>query len=281
MYVCTFLKIRSWTPKLSLRSDSYYYYHTNIIIMIGVREKKMEDDDDDVLQKKEEDELFESLQYAVGSICQMVDDSNDDGVVVGMSWNAIRTLTELVYNYTTNIMSQDLVSFSEHANRKTITLDDVKLMARKNPANLYNQLQELNRYDTTTETMMKQKKKQHSKLPSPTTTTTTMTLTQIRDTKLQNMDSSSSDDDDDDAFGMKQTIENRIQPKKFSIFSNTTTSSSSSSSSDEDDTEPDLQQPSQKRSKHTIDMNENESSNLPTTTVEESFSDQSVIDLSG
>ena len=49
-----------------------------------------------------------------------------------MTRSAIQTLTELTYLYATMSLANDLVAFSVHANRRTITPDDVLLVARKN-----------------------------------------------------------------------------------------------------------------------------------------------------
>ena len=49
-----------------------------------------------------------------------------------MTKSAIQTLTELTYLYATTSLANDLVAFSVHANRRTITPDDVLLVARRN-----------------------------------------------------------------------------------------------------------------------------------------------------
>jgi len=58
-----------------------------------------------------------------------------------MSKSAISCLTELTYHYVTKCLANDLLSFSQHAGRKTITVDDVKLVARKNPRGLLDSLE--------------------------------------------------------------------------------------------------------------------------------------------
>lgn len=50
-----------------------------------------------------------------------------------MSTQAVAALSELIYQYATKSLSNDLLAFSRHANRRTITLEDVLLMARKDP----------------------------------------------------------------------------------------------------------------------------------------------------
>lgn len=77
-----------------------------------------------------ERDLRASLQHAVAQICleeEMTDDS------AHMSTQAVAALSELIYQYATKSLSNDLLAFSRHANRRTITLEDVLLMARKDP----------------------------------------------------------------------------------------------------------------------------------------------------
>jgi centromere protein S len=77
--------------------------------------------------RSEEDEVRAALQVAVAQICT----SQQDGGAP-MTKSAIQTLTELTYLYATTSLANDLVAFSVHANRRTITPDDVLLVARKN-----------------------------------------------------------------------------------------------------------------------------------------------------
>jgi len=81
----------------------------------------------------EERDLRAALQHAVAQICleeEMLDDSAQ------MSTQAVAALSELVYQYATNCLFNDLLAFSRHANRRTITLEDVLLVARKDPQGL-------------------------------------------------------------------------------------------------------------------------------------------------
>lgn len=104
----------------------------------------------------EQEEILHALHFAVGNICRRVeqeedgndyDDDDDDAGGGGcgydhrnkqlkMSKSSIRTLTQMTYHYATKCLAKDLSAFSKHANRKTITVDDVKLVARKNPRGL-------------------------------------------------------------------------------------------------------------------------------------------------
>ena len=74
-------------------------------------------------------EVRMSLQYAVIEICAHQDRMNQTKT----SSQALQALAELTFLYATNCLSQDLDAFSSHANRKTITVDDVRLMVRKSP----------------------------------------------------------------------------------------------------------------------------------------------------
>lgn len=81
----------------------------------------------------EERDMRAALQHAVALVCvkeEMLDDSSQ------MSTQAVTALSELVYQYATTCLSNDLISFSRHANRRTITAEDVLLVARKDPQGL-------------------------------------------------------------------------------------------------------------------------------------------------
>mmetsp|Transcript_24064 Transcript_24064/g.35602 ORF Transcript_24064/g.35602 Transcript_24064/m.35602 type:complete len:268 (-) Transcript_24064:1357-2160(-) len=78
-----------------------------------------------------------ALQHAVAQICT---DEMHDGT--SMTKGAIQTLSELTYMYATTCLSNDLVAFARHANRRTITPDDIMLVARKNPNDLIGKLKE-------------------------------------------------------------------------------------------------------------------------------------------
>ena len=77
--------------------------------------------------------LRSSLQFAVGNICV---EEGSEGSTVRVSAGAVLAISELAYLYATTSLANDLVSFSRHANRRTITADDVLLIARKNPDGL-------------------------------------------------------------------------------------------------------------------------------------------------
>jgi hypothetical protein len=95
-----------------------------------------------------QEEILHALHFAVGNICRSSGDGGGDGVIeeedsvkdnnrkLPMSKSSIRTLTQMTYHYATKCLAKDLAAFSKHANRKTITVDDVKLVARKNPRGL-------------------------------------------------------------------------------------------------------------------------------------------------
>ena len=98
--------------------------------------------DNDILKVQEEiTNLQSSLHYAIGKLC-LQEDENDsfkntlnnnvaETPSVKTSSSAIATLTEMAFYYITKNLSNDLHAFSSHGNRKVITVDDVKLVLRK------------------------------------------------------------------------------------------------------------------------------------------------------
>ena len=73
-------------------------------------------------------DLRTALQYAVAQICteQELNAGNE------MSSGAIQALSELAFQYSTTLLSNDMKAFSLHANRKLVKVDDVLLVVRKN-----------------------------------------------------------------------------------------------------------------------------------------------------
>jgi histone H3/H4 len=76
-----------------------------------------------------------ALHFSIGRI-SLLEDQKDAVTGVRMSAEAISALTELAYQYATTSLASDLVCFSQHASRRTIHVDDVKLVARKSPDRL-------------------------------------------------------------------------------------------------------------------------------------------------
>lgn len=87
---------------------------------------------------EEQDSMRSALQAAVAQICAEECQNEDSSQM--MTKSAVQTLTELTYLYATTSLADDLVAFSQHANRRTITPDDVILVGRKNPDNLLSKL---------------------------------------------------------------------------------------------------------------------------------------------
>lgn len=87
-------------------------------------------DGDDAANAKDDGAVRSALHFAVGRICEQEEDDDPD-VGARMSSDAVGSLTELVYQYATTSLANDLVAFSQHAGRKTVTVDDVKLAIRK------------------------------------------------------------------------------------------------------------------------------------------------------
>lgn len=96
----------------------------------GLRQTRQDNDDDAVRS---------ALHFAVGRICQEEESGQDD--CARMTSEGIAALTEFVYQYTTTSLANDLVSFCRHANRRTISVDDVKLISRKDPDGLQSSLE--------------------------------------------------------------------------------------------------------------------------------------------
>ena len=78
---------------------------------------------------KDDGAIRSALHFAVGRICEQEEDDDLDAAL--MSSTAVESLAELVYQYATTSLANDLVAFSRHAGRKTVTVDDVKLAIRK------------------------------------------------------------------------------------------------------------------------------------------------------
>lgn len=99
-------------------------------------------------RRKADDEdhsILSALQFSVGKICHEQQSNSSsassDSKKTKMSPEAISVLTELTYQYVTRSLANDLVAFSLHANRKTVNVDDVKLVARKDPHRLLPELE--------------------------------------------------------------------------------------------------------------------------------------------
>ena len=83
--------------------------------------------------EEQDRQVRESLQYAVAKICAQDGDTH-------VSVEAARVIAELVYLYATAPLANDLASFASHANRRTVSVDDVLLVARKDPNGLQKKL---------------------------------------------------------------------------------------------------------------------------------------------
>jgi centromere protein S len=155
--------------------------------------------------RSDEDEMRAALQVAVAQICTSEDASRHDGAQ--MTSSAIRTLTELTYLYATTSLANDLVAFSQHASRRTITPDDVLLVARKNPDTLVAKMkdfaacaglvQTLAVSATSKTNMMPNKVEASIKLPSrkKLSKSSSSVHRQLRERLLQGTDSENSSDD--------------------------------------------------------------------------------------
>jgi histone H3/H4 len=106
-----------------------------------------------------------ALHFSIGQISLLEDQKDAATTGVRMSAEAISALTELAYQYATTSLASDLVCFSQHASRRTIHVDDVKLVARKSPDRLLVALESFcddnddhkQNSNTTTKTLQRQK----------------------------------------------------------------------------------------------------------------------------
>mmetsp|Transcript_507 Transcript_507/g.764 ORF Transcript_507/g.764 Transcript_507/m.764 type:complete len:286 (-) Transcript_507:597-1454(-) len=111
------------------------------------------EDDDEHFQRSRSGDLHNALHLAVGKICCREDMAAKELASTSTSTtaaqaphtetskDAIEALTQMTFHYATKCLAKDLVAFCKHANRKTITVDDVKLVARKNPRGLLESLE--------------------------------------------------------------------------------------------------------------------------------------------
>jgi len=166
--------------------------------------------------EEEEEALKRSVQYSVGELCRA--EEQQDGVE--MSADAVTALAELTYHYATSSLANDLVAFSAHRGSKMIHVDDVKLVARKDPNKLLPALEAFcakhcggGKSCATSSSKLKDKQKK-LKLKSKSNATTAyvkrsakkggddssmlnaMNIEQRRDHFLKEAESSSDDDDE-------------------------------------------------------------------------------------
>jgi len=121
---------------------------TTIVTQHPLTFASMQSDSDDDFQQSssnrsgshDQTALRNALHFAVGNICREEEENGEEGTP-RMSKEAINTLTQMTYHYATKCLATDLIAFSQHANRKTLTVDDVKLVARKNPRGLMHSLE--------------------------------------------------------------------------------------------------------------------------------------------
>lgn len=79
--------------------------------------------------EEESIQLRKAVQHVVAGICGKEEEESG----CSMSTQAIKALAEFTFLYATTSLAHDLDAFSSHANRKTINVEDVKLVVRKRP----------------------------------------------------------------------------------------------------------------------------------------------------
>ena len=207
----------------------------------------------------ENDAILKALHFAVGNICREEEESEKEHSsgatdLITMNRGAIETLTQLTFHYATKSLSTDLIAFRNHAGRKTISVEDVKLVARKNPRGLMDSLEGFCEQQEST-ISRKEKKMQHFPARNnlhnndnfiKTKSSANWASGKARASSIRVYSDFSSDDENDDLKPMsnlgKRHGENSISPTKNSSSDNDLgidiqvgdSSSSSSSSSDSD-----------------------------------------------
>jgi histone H3/H4 len=149
---------------------------------------------------QEESEIRAAIQFAVIQICAQEETHTKTKITP----QAVRALSELTYLYATTSLRNDLDAFATHAGRKTIHEADVKLVARKNPDNL---LDKLNQYAEQSFT---------------TSAPKLSTAKPRKKEKFFNLDKEvllSSSDDDDLANPPKKVVKKSLPPPSDSSFS--------------------------------------------------------------
>ncbi|CAD5119174.1 DgyrCDS7812 [Dimorphilus gyrociliatus] len=82
------------------------------------------DSEVDVIKKR----LKAAIHFAVGSTCQEVADRQQ----ISFQKKVLAVMTEAAWKYS-EMMARDLELFAQHAKRNTVSVEDVKMIARKSP----------------------------------------------------------------------------------------------------------------------------------------------------
>ncbi|GFH61950.1 hypothetical protein CTEN210_18426 [Chaetoceros tenuissimus] len=180
-------------------------------------------------------EAHEALHNAIGNMCNpnsnnplsisLTAQSHSQKKII--SKKGMEALTQLTFEYS-QLLSRDLVAFSKHANRKTITLDDVKLCLRRND----NMLQKLNNHlqNQQEERMMEIRMGEGMQFMDQITKNVNHGNDMNHDVAKHASDLDNSDDDDDEIdFAVRKSSESDIS------FDMQVDVDSSSDSSDEED----------------------------------------------
>lgn len=158
----------------------------------------------------EERDIRAALQYAVAQIC--TEEEMSDTSTTHMSSQAVAALSELVFQYSTQCLSNDLVAFARHASRRTVTLDDVQLVARKDPEGLQAKLASFAKRENLTSGRRECAKSNNSPQSSNNATTTPMTqrIRALAERLKKGIDSS----EDDSATDTDEEMKKEAQTNK-------------------------------------------------------------------
>lgn len=157
----------------------------------------------------EERDIRAALQYAVAQIC-MEEEMSDAST--HMSSHAVQALSELVYQYSTRCLSNDLAAFARHASRRTITLDDVQLVARKDPEGLQAKLMSFAKRENLT-TGRREAKSNSPQTFNNATTPMTQRMRKLTERLKKGIDSS----EDDSATDTDEEMKDEAQANKEAV----------------------------------------------------------------
>ncbi|KAI9240043.1 hypothetical protein MVEG_10271 [Podila verticillata NRRL 6337] len=100
------------------------------------------------------DRLKAAVWLAVGEICE----SQKSGLNIVITQQLIASLTDVVFTQA-ELLGKDVESFAKHAKRTTVSVDDVKLAARRNTSLHELIIQEANRLARGSESAREAKRK--------------------------------------------------------------------------------------------------------------------------
>lgn len=198
-----------------------------------------DNDNDSVTSPSNQQDMkqtHEALHNAIGNMCNpnsnnplsisLTAQSHSQKKPI-ISKKGMEALTQLTFEYS-QLLSRDLVAFSKHASRKTVTVEDVKLCLRKND-NMLKKL-ETHLQNQKDERMMEMRMGEGMQFMNQITNRNVNHSLNLDAVKYaSDLDSSDDDDDDEIDFAVRKSSESDT------LFDMQVDSSSSSDSSDEEE----------------------------------------------